>query len=105
MQYLTAHFVGQFRYFVFELESLRSEGNELNEHQEEVVNKLRELEEKKELVNVDDYNKSMENVQKLVLKMPDNSQREAGSISISNALLVIAIVTLILTILTVLFLV
>ncbi|MBR6133713.1 MAG: hypothetical protein IKQ29_03225 [Bacilli bacterium] len=100
-----ANLLAQFRYFVFELESLRSEGNELNEHQEEVVNKLRELEEKKELVNVDDYNKSMENVQKLVLKMPDNSQREAGSISISNALLVIAIITLILTILTVLFLV
>ncbi len=97
--------LAQFRYFVFELESLRNEGNTLNEHQEEAVNKLRELEEKKELVNVDDYNKSMENVQKLVLKMPDNSQREAGSISISTALLVIAIVTFVLTVITILFLV
>ena len=96
--------LAQFRYFVFELESIQSEGNRLNEHQEKTVEKLRELEEKKDLVKNDDYTKVMNDVQKLVLKMPTNN-RDSGHLSVGTALIIIIAITLILTILTILFII
>ena len=103
-----AKLLAEFRYFVFELQNLHTEAIKLNEHQEELVKKAEEFEKNKELIKIDDYNNVMDDVRKLTLKMPTYNKeqdREAGSISVGGALLVIAIITLVLTILTILYIV
>ena len=103
-----AKLLAEFRYFVFELQNLHTEAIKLNEHQEELVKKVEEFEKNKELIKIDDYNNVMDDVRKLTLKMPTYNKeqdREAGSISVGGALLVIAIITLVLTILTILYIV
>ena len=92
--------LNRFRYYIFELETTISEGLEINEHQQEACNKLRELEEKKHTVDTTDYKVSMDNVKKLELKRPTDT----GSISTTIAVIFILVVTLILTVITVLLL-
>lgn len=89
--------------YIYKWESLLSEGQVLNEHQQEACDKYKELKEKKDKVDVNDYNKVMDDVKKLTLRKPEQS-KEAAFINTAQVIILIVAWAVIITVITLLLL-